>query len=301
MLNTNPKTKGKKVDKELLFCIAVLAIPLLQFLIFYIIVNFNSFLMAFQKATFNYGEVSYSFAGLDNFKELWKDLTETNVLRSALKNSLITWFFTSLMGISSSVIFSYYIFKKGWGGSFFRLILFLPSILPAILLAAIFQSFVDTVLPKLFDINPLFVLGEGTAFPMALVFSLWFGFGMQVLLYNGTMEQISPSVLEAAQLDGATPIIELWKIVIPEILPAIATFLIAGIATIFTNQAGVYGFHGPDALNYEGEYTLGYWMYTKVQGGESNYTYASAVGLCCTMIALPVTLLVKRLLIRKEA
>ena len=301
MLKIKQKAMGKNIDKELLFCIAVLAIPLLQFIIFYIIVNFNSFLMAFQEATFNFGEVSYRFAGLDNFKRLWKDLTETTNMLGALKNSIITWFLTSLMGISISVIFSYYIFKKGWGGSFFRLILFLPSILPGILLAAIFQSFMDSVLPALFDIDPVFVLGEGTAFPMALVFSLWFGFGMQVLLYNGTMEQISPSVLEAAQLDGASHLVELWKIVIPEILPAVGTFLIAGIATIFTNQAGIYGFHGPYAIDYEGEYTLGYWMYTMVQKGEANYTYASAVGLCCTMIALPVTLAVKKLIVRKDA
>ena len=300
MLNLKGQTRGKKVDKELLFCIAMLAIPLLQFTIFYVIVNFNSFLMAFQKAEFDYGKVTYRFIGFDNFKELWTDLTQTNVMRSAWKNSLKTWFFSSLVGISLAVILSYYIFKKGWGKSFFRLILFLPSILPGILLMAIFQSFVDSVVPELLDRNPIFILGEGTAFPMSIVFSVWFGFGMQVLLYNGTMEQISPSVMEAAQLDGATPLIELWNIVIPEIIPAVGTFLIAGIATIFTNQAGTYGFFGPDAINYEGEYTIGYWMYTKVQAGETYYPYASAIGLCCTMIALPLTMLVKKMVVRKE-
>lgn len=295
MEKTSLKSK-KKIDKELVFCLLMVAIPVLQFVVFYIIVNFNSFLLAFQRFNGDLAEIKYSFAGWENFKTLWVDLTQTTNMRAALKNSLITWFFTSVVGITVAVVFSYYIFKKGWFGSGFKLILFLPSILPVILLVAIFQIFMDTIIPELFDKNPLFVLGEGTAFPSAVFFTVWFGFGTQVLLYSGSMAQISPSVLEAAKLDGASPFVELWKIVIPDIVPAISTFLIAGIAMIFTNQANLFGFHSGSALDYEGEYTLGYWMYAMVQKSEQNYPYVSAVGLCCTAIALPLTFAVKKAL-----
>lgn len=295
MEKTSLKSK-KKIDKELVFCLLMVAFPVLQFIVFYIIVNFNSFLLAFQRFNGDLAEVKYSFVGWENFKTLWIDLTETTNMRAALKNSLITWFFTSVVGITVAVAFSYYIFKKGWFGSGFKLILFLPSILPIILLVAVFQIFMDTIVPELFDKNPLFVLGEGTAFPSAVFFTVWFGFGTQVLLYSGSMAQISPSVLEAAKLDGASPLVELWKIVIPDIVPAISTFLIAGIAMIFTNQANLFGFHSGSALDYEGEYTLGYWMYAMVQKSEQNYPYVSAVGLCCTAIALPLTFAVKKAL-----
>ena len=299
MEKTSLKSK-KKIDKELVFCLLMVALPVLQFIVFYIIVNFNSFLLAFQRFNGDLAEVKYSFAGWENFKTLWIDLTRTTNMRAALKNSLITWFFASVVGITVAVVFSYYIFKKGWFGSGFKLMLFLPSILPVILLVAIFQIFMDTIIPELFDKNPLFVLGEGTAFPSAVFFTVWFGFGTQVLLYSGSMAQISPSVLEAAKLDGTSPLIELWKIVIPDIVPAISTFLIAGIAMIFTNQANLFGFHSGNALDYEGEYTLGYWMYAMVQKSEQNYPYVSAVGLCCTAIALPLTFMVKKALSKLE-
>ena len=199
------------------------------------------------------------------------------------------------MGSTLAVIFSFYIYKKGWMSKTFRLILFLPTILPALLLGAIFQIFADSIIPELFDMNPLFVLGEGTAFPAALFFTIWFSFGMQILIYNGSMEQIEPSVMEAAKLDGASPVVELWFIVLPAIIPAIGTFLITGVATMFTNQVNLFGFHSSAALNYEGEYTIGYWMYTMTVKSESDYPYISAVGLCCTMIALPLTWLVRKL------
>ena len=105
--------KKKSVDKNLLFCLAVVIIPVIQFIIFYVIVNFNSFLLAFQKVTENYGEKTYSFS-LDNFRRLWLDLTETTNLIGALKNTLLTWFLTSIMGSTLAVIFSFYIYKKGW-------------------------------------------------------------------------------------------------------------------------------------------------------------------------------------------
>ena len=294
--NLLKRKKGKKTDGELIFCLLMIALPVIQFIVFYIIVNFNSFLLAFRRFNGDMADVKYSFAGWDNFKTFWIDLTQTTNMRSAIKNSLTTWFFTSVVGITIAVIVSYFIFKKGWLASGFKLVLFLPSILPAILLVAIFQIFVDTIIPEVLNVNPLFVLGEGTAFPAALFFTVWFSFGTQVLLYCGSMAQISPSVLEAAKIDGVSPIIELWKLVIPEILPAISTFLIAGIATIFTNQANLFGFHSTYALEYEGEATLGYWMYAMTQKSEQNYPYVSTVGLCCTAIALPLTFLVKKAL-----
>ena len=163
------------------------------------------------------------------------------------------------------------------------------------LLGAIFQTFMDTIIPNLMDRVPLFALGEGTAFPTAMFFIVWFSFGSQILIYNGTMSQISPSVIESAQLDGATPLIELWKIVLPEIMPAVGTFLIVGIAGLFTNQANLFGFHGTGAKDYEGEYTIGYWMYVQTLGTETEYPYISTIGLCCTLIVLPMTWGVKKL------
>ena len=301
MDNSQVRAKAKKkIDGELIFCLLVIALPVIQFIVFYIAVNFSSILLAFQKFNGDLAETKYSFAGLENFQRLWTDLTQTTNLLEALKNSLITWFFTSVVGITIAVIFSYYIYKKGFLGSLFKLVLFLPSILPAILLVAIFQISMDTILPEILGINPIFVLGENTAFSAALFFTVWFGFGTQVLLYSGSMSQIDPSVMEAAKLDGASPMVELFKIVVPEIVPAISTFLIAGIATIFTNQANLFGFHSVHALDYNGEYTIGYFMYAMVQKSENNYAYVSAIGLCCTAIALPLTYLVKKVLAKVD-
>ena len=127
---------------------------------------------------------------------------------------------------------------------------------------------------------------------------MFISFGTQVLLYSNAMEQISPSVLEAAQIDGAKPMTEFFRIILPEVMPTVSTFLIASIAGMFMNQANLYNMYGESANSQT--FTLGYYMFIMVQNnsslgyGKLYYPFASALGLCCTLIAIPLTVLFRK-------
>jgi len=295
----------RKFDKKLIFYIVCFALPIIQFLIFYVGVNFQSILLAFQK--YDGKTTSFYFDKQDlwvNFKKVFEELTETNTLLIALKNSLILWGATSIIGTVAAVFFSYYIYKQKGTGRFFRFILFIPSILPAILLAIVFKLFTGDVIPVLFDAPKVLEAAPDIRFTAVVFYTVWIGFGTQILLYTGTMEQISPAVIEAGQIDGVTPMKELWYIVIPEVIPTIGTFLVAGVAGAFMNQANLYNFYGQTASS--DNYTLGYYMFSMVQKnielgyGEAFYPYASAVGLCCTLLAVPPTLLLRKFFAKFE-
>ena len=296
--------KKKKFNRQLGFYILMLIFPLTQFAVFYVGVNLNSFLLAFQN--YNTATSSFEWVGMANFQRLWMEFTEFSTLRDALGNSLLVWFFTSFMGTVIAVFFSYYIYKRFSCHGFFKIVLFIPSILPAIILVMIFKTFVNEALPALggllgMAIPALMTMDASTKFPMAMFFTVWAGFGTQVLLYTGTMEQISPSVIEAGQLDGASPFREFWSIVLPEVMPAINTFLVVGIAQIFVSQANLWSFFNWELFPKDG--TLGYYMFllvNKAEYGYSEYGYASALGLCCTVIAIPLTWIVRRILTKLE-
>lgn len=289
----------RKIDKKLIFYIVCFTLPIIQFLIFYVGVNFQSILLAFQK--YNDADSVFYFDKQDlwvNFQTVYKELTETSALWVSFKNSVILWLATSIVGTIAAIFFSFYIYKKKGTGRFFRFILFIPSILPAILLAIVFKLFTGDVLPVLFDAPKILEASPGIRFAAVVFYSVWIGFGTQILLYTGTMEQISPAVIEAGQIDGVTPMKELWYIVIPEVIPTIGTFLVAGVAGAFMNQANLYNFYGQTASS--DNYTLGYYMFNMVQKnnelgyGEAFYPYASAIGLCCTLLAVPPTLLLRK-------
>ena len=116
-----------------------------------------------------------------------------------------------------------------------------------------------------------------------------------MLLYSGAMGSISDSIVEAASLDGATPAREFFNITLPMIYPTIVTFLITAIAAFFTNQVNLFSFFGENAKLQN--ITLGYYLYNETQlASAGEYPYLAAMGLCMTFIAVPVTIIIKRLL-----
>ena len=62
-------------------------------------------------------------------------------------NSLKVWVFTSLSGTVLAVTFAYYIYRRNLMSNFFKFVLFLPSVLPGILLAVMYKKFVGLGIP----------------------------------------------------------------------------------------------------------------------------------------------------------
>ena len=306
---TKLKRKGMRDVGELIFYICLVALPLLQVGIFYIYVNLNSFAMSFQSYDTLAGKFSWD-PEFTSFNRLWMELTTptfgSSVLWTAFVNSVWIWFLTSLFGRFLAILFSYYIYKKWMFDKMFKFFLFLPSVLPGILLVIVFKFFANEAIPgylwELCDklIDPL-LIGNKTLMPTIYFFNIWVSFGGQILIYTGSMDQIAPEIIEAGEVDGVKPYQEFLFIVVPMILPTVATFMVASVATLFTNQASLYSFFG-DNVDFE-NYTIGYYLFELVNkngNGKSMYTYASALGIVCTAIAFPLTLLVRRLLEGKK-
>ncbi len=288
---------GTQKRKDKTFYWLMLIFPLVQFTVFYICVNANSLLLAFRQYNINTG---YYFVGLDNFKDVFYQLTHQYELIQSAKNSLIVYGVSLVMGVPCSLLFSYYIYKKMPLSGVFKIILFMPSIISGIAMAIIFNYFVEKVIPELVniifqkEIAGLFA-NPNTTFITLLFYSIWSGFGSGIVLYSGAMSAISDSVVEAGQLEGASPIQEFFYITLPLIFPTITTFLVVGVAGIFTNQLSLFSFFGSSA-DYK-LYTFGYYMYTKTQSGSNaTYPFLSCLGLVMTFVAVPLTLGLKYLL-----
>ena len=205
-------------------------------------------------------------------------------------------------------MFSYYIYKKWFASKVFKFFLFLPSVLPSILLVIMFKFFANEAIPgyasEVFGavVSPLLV-AKDTLLPTVFFFNIWASFGGQILIYTGTMDQISPEIIEAGQVDGVKPLQEFFFLVIPMILPTIATFLIASVAGLFTNQAALFSFFGDSSnVAYE-NFTMGYYLFDLVNksgNGKSMYGYASLLGLACTFDAFPLMVLLRKVLSKAE-
>jgi len=294
-----------KRKQDLIFYIVMLAYPVVQFAIFYLGVNFNSILMAFQYFSGTSGKIDhYTFFEASklftNFATFFKRFSETSGLGEmtlmqgyAFKNAFIAYFASLLLTTPVSLIFSYYIFKKFPLHGMMKVVLFAPSVICGMALITIYTQFVETIIPEIFTSMELGLLANPeTKFGTVLFYCIWLGFGGGILLYVGAMNNISDSVIEACKLDGANTIQEVVYIVLPLIYPTFVTFIVVGVGGIFTNQMGLYSFFGegadPDLQ------TFGYWFFVRTKfASAKEYPELAAVGLLMTAIVAPITLFVK--------
>lgn len=308
----NALKKGKKQKtqsfsavrkKQLIFYFSIVALPLIQYFIFYIYVNFNSVLLAFKQYKVVDGLTRYEFIGVKNFTDFFQQFFSGTDFKNMALNSLIIYAFGLLFCMPLSLLFSYYIYKKFALSGFFRVMLFLPSIISSVVTVFMYKFMLDQALPKmvetLFGItidapmsNPDNLMGA------VLLFKFLCAFGGGVIMYSNAMARIPVSVTEYAAIDGVTPFREFFSIVLPLIYPTLSTFLIVGVAAFFTDQAYCFEMFATNAdISVQ---TFGYYLFAQTYKSENNYPFASAVGLVFTLIAVPLTYGVKAILDRLD-
>ena len=293
--NLKQVEKKKPINKDrTVFIVAGIFLPTIAFFVFYVYVNFSSFALAFQDNR------TGAFT-LDNFRGVIESIRDPRgTLSIALKNTF-KYFTKDIIMMFANLIFSYFSYKKICGWKFFRIVFYLPAIIPGLVFSACFAEFIKPtgpvgVIAEMMG-KPLPVQGllqdASTATPVLIAFCVFTGF-TSMLFYHGALARIPMEVIEAARLDGCGPARECFTIVLPLIWPTFSTMLIL-------QMSGIFGASGPILYFTQGRFettTLSYWMFTEVYGngtfgGTGTYGAVSAAGMIFTVIGLPIILFVK--------
>lgn len=292
------KSLMTKRRNEIIFLCFIFAFPILHKLVFYIGKNFQSILLSFQ--AYDRESQSYYLIGFDNFKNVFYDLTHSTVLKTCMKNTLYLYLMETFISIPISLFCSFFIIKKVPGHGALKIIFFLPSMVSSVTMVLAFKYFCEYAVPDIasrwFNVTnfPLILNEYPYAYPMMLLYSLWVGFASGIVLYLGTMSKVPDGVTDAAMIDGVSVLGEFWHVIMPTVYPTLSVFLITGFVAIFTGSGPIYTFYKDSAPQYC--YTTGYYLFTRVVGQNSSaadYPYAASIGMLITLIATPLTFLLK--------
>lgn len=288
-----------KKRHETIFLICMLALPFIQWLIFWLYVNLSSIALAFQS------ERTGAFT-FDNFVRFWDNLTSPyGEIKIALRNTML-YFATSILVIMPlSFIIAYFFYKRIRFYKAFRIIFYLPCIINAVAMVAVYTNFIDPVGPlglvvKFFGgkMDPEGLLGKpSTATWTIIVYTIWTGFGTNMLLFGSAMTRIPVDMIESARLDGVGPFRELVSIILPLVWSSISTVIIVTCTSIFNSS-------GPILLFTNGSQettTISFWIFQQVYangkvGGSGSYNLVSCAGLCFTLVGVPLILGIRKLL-----
>ena len=286
------------------FLTCILIVPVINSVIYYLIVNFNSILMAFQSYDLSTGKYVFltDLQGgvFGNFTRFVTDLKSDYKLSFTTRNSFMLYFIGLFISTPIQVFVSYFLYKKIPGTKFFKVVLYLPQILSSIVMTIIFRYFADQAIPQMimeiWGVKPNLFATEN-AFTTIIIYNVWFGMGGGMIIFMGSMSRIPDELVEYGMLEGLSLMKEFFIITMPLIFSTLSVIWITGIAGLFTNQGNIYTFYGEYA---DPElYTYGYYLFVQVIGTKATYAqypYASAAGLLFTIIVAPITLFVKYLL-----
>ncbi|MBQ2986468.1 MAG: sugar ABC transporter permease [Tyzzerella sp.] len=289
--------KGKPINKRrVLFVICCCILPVINWLIFYVFANLSSFVMAFTNKD---GVLSF-----DNFIRFWDELTNpASDIRIAFRNTFLT-FAIVLVSFPFKVLVSYFIYKKIPLAGVYRILFFLPSIIFSVALAMIFQKIISVngfiaewVQDWLNLATPPELLADSRyANTVVLLHMMWLSFPGDLIIWGGTFTRIPNDVLESGQIDGVNWWQEFTLITVPMVWPTVALQMVLMFC-------GIFGASGAVFLLTKGMYgtmTLSAWMYLQLLNMSGNqytsnaYNYMSAVGLVITVIAIAISLGIRK-------
>jgi multiple sugar transport system permease protein len=242
---------------------------------------------------------SYEYVGLDNYVTLFS-LDETRSLFwTSLYNTAYYVFFSIPLTIGIGFFIAVLLNQNIRGQSFYRVIYYLPSIIPIIAASMIwlylFQPEFGLInwFLSLFGIEgPRWLYDRQTAKIVFVVMSVW-GAGGNILIFLAGLQGIPTELYEAAKIDGANARRRLRHITVPLISPTLFFVLITNIIfsfQIFTNAyVMTNGSGGP--VNSTLFYVLHLYL---VAFRQYRLGYASALAWALFVILMLLTLLIFR-------
>ena len=239
------------------------------------------------------------FIGLQNYARM---LTDDMFWKSLANTIYMVGIGVPLM-LFASFLCAILLNIKVKGQSIYRVIYFLPSIVPTVAGTILWMwllnpqtGLINTLLGDIGINGPNWRGDPAWAKPSLILLGLW-GMGETIMIYLSGLQDVPLHLIEAAELDGANWMQRLRHITIPMVSPITLFALITGVIAMFQYFAQAYVFRGDKLLGAPLNSTMFYSVYLYQNGFLFlKMGYASAMAwvlfiviLLCTLALFKIT------------
>lgn len=242
-----------------------------------------------------------SFAGLTNFKQLFQDSRVGN----ATFNSLYFTLFEVPLQVGLALLLAMYVAKNNKYTKLLRSTYYLPFVCSMTAISIVWSMLLDPnmgLVPYWLEQIGLdfvsFLKDPNLAMPTVIVVTAWKGFGYTLTLITAAVLNISASLYEAADMDGAGQWKKFIHITIPGIFPTISFCVVTTTISALQvfDQTYVMTQGGP--LN-RTETVVQYIYDRGFQTAPYDLGYASSISVYLFVIIAVITFVLKKLVLNK--
>jgi arabinosaccharide transport system permease protein len=256
----------------------------LSFLLFFLYPIINTVIMSFQEIY----PGQRNFVGLENYYKLLNPQFYTAVF-----NTAVYTLWTLIILIPVPLVLAVILHSKLTPfSSVFRSALFIPALTSVIVAGVVFRlifgesesSLANALLVKLGFSPQQWMMQWDTGMFLMVLLASWRWMGVNVLYFLAGLQNIPKELYEAAEMDGAGPLMKFFRITLPLLKPVtvyVLTISIYGGFRMFEESFVYWQNHSP------GDIGLTITGYLYMQGFENfDLGFGAAIGLVLLLIVL---------------
>ncbi len=243
------KIKQKKKRKKRLaksWSLTVIALPGIIYLLINNYIPMFGVFLAFKDYNYVKGIFGSDWSGLKNFEFLFK----TSDAWIMTRNTLLYNVAFIVIGTIAAIFVAILMYELGqrFRTKIFQAAMLLPNLLSWVVIGFIVYAFLNadtgfinnTVLKGL-GLQEVSWYSTTKPWPFILiVVYLWKYVGVNSIIYMASISSIDKGIFEAAQLDGATKIQQIFRVTIPMIRPTVVILTLMSIGRIFYSDFGLF-------------------------------------------------------------
>lgn len=266
---------------------------LTPFLAFFLVFVVRAVVTAFQMSFFDWKVLAlkHPYVGLGNYQELVNDSVWWTSLRNTLIFAVMTVVGTTIISLFAAVAVN----RPMRGGTFFRVLLYAPSLLSVGVVGITWQWLWDSQFGiinyalSFLGISRVNWLGSGSlVLPALSLTTIWWGFGFPMLIFIAGLQGIPDHLYEAARIDGANGRQLFRFITLPLLRPTILFVTVTGFIANFQTFGQTFTMTG-GGPGYS-SYTVIYYLYLiAYQSFRMGYGAAIAIVMAAIIMVFTIT------------
>ena len=264
----------------------IIIIPILIYLFFFHYKPMYGIIIAFKNYRPSLDIAGSAWVGMKNFIRFFNDPYCFRVIKNTFSISLLTLLFSFPAAIALALLLNE--IKVNWFKRIIQTITYMPHFIALVVVCGLINSFCQS--NGLFNDIIVFFGGDRTNlladpknfYLIYILSGIWQSTGWNSIIYLAALAGIDQEQYEAAKIDGAGRLAQLWYITLPGLIPTISMLLVLNLGKVLSvGYEKILLLYQP--LTYEVADVISTYVY-RVGMVDGNYSYSTAIELFNSVI-----------------